>query len=378
MAPLDTRYQAAMVLSGVGDSLGYKNGEWLLCLSGIKIHEELEKLGGVNNTVIKPPEWKASPCTLLNIHTANALTKWEYKNVNDFELTNVAKQYKNTTDAYDMKERHPDETLIAALEKLNPDGDQGPIGPFDSNGISSTAAVRGMCIGLRHPDPVELHALIKLSIEIGRLLNHHPSGFLGTLTTALFTSYALQRKPVQQWGHGLIKTFPKAMSYVKESGIAVKENVNTWSDFEDKWRWYVRRIETEEKCPKFPCPYDIEKKEEFYESISGNERSGSNGCDATIIAYDVFLSFNGSWEDLCIRSICHGGLSNVICSITASWYGAMYGYDGVKECIYSKVEFWSHLKGLAYKLFHQSYYESLLETPKDLAKLENTENPAIT
>ncbi|XP_045211912.2 uncharacterized protein LOC123563268 [Mercenaria mercenaria] len=149
------------------------------------------------------------------------------------------------------------------------------------------------------------------------------------------------------------------MSYVKERDIDAQENLNAWKDFEQKWKSYVklREIETGEKDPKFPDQYGIKMREEFYESISESKQPGGNGCDATIIAYDVFLSFDGSWEDLCIRSICHGGLSNVTCSITACWYGAMFGYDGVKDCNYKRVEFWRHFKAVGHHLYNHSYHE---------------------
>ena len=44
---MEKRYIAAMVLSGVGDALGYKNGDWEFCHSGEQIHQELKKLGGL-------------------------------------------------------------------------------------------------------------------------------------------------------------------------------------------------------------------------------------------------------------------------------------------------------------------------------------------
>ena len=41
------RYTSAMVHSGVGDALGYKNGDWEFARSGETIHSDVEDLGGV-------------------------------------------------------------------------------------------------------------------------------------------------------------------------------------------------------------------------------------------------------------------------------------------------------------------------------------------
>ena len=47
------RYMAAMVLSGVGNALGYKDGQWEFCSSGKQIHAELKMLGGLSNLKVE-------------------------------------------------------------------------------------------------------------------------------------------------------------------------------------------------------------------------------------------------------------------------------------------------------------------------------------
>ncbi len=43
------------------------------------------------------------------------------------------------------------------------------------------------------------------------------SGFLGSLTTALFASYAIQGKPLVTWGRELMKVIPRAEEYCKKT-----------------------------------------------------------------------------------------------------------------------------------------------------------------
>lgn len=45
--PMLKRYVAAMVMGGVGDSLGYYRGSWEFNFQGTEIHKEVKKLGGL-------------------------------------------------------------------------------------------------------------------------------------------------------------------------------------------------------------------------------------------------------------------------------------------------------------------------------------------
>ena len=51
-AELAERYRASMVLSGVGDAMGYHNGKWEFCHSGRDIHDDLKKMGGLDKLVL--------------------------------------------------------------------------------------------------------------------------------------------------------------------------------------------------------------------------------------------------------------------------------------------------------------------------------------
>ncbi|XP_069725368.1 ADP-ribosylhydrolase ARH1-like isoform X2 [Phaenicophaeus curvirostris] len=63
-----------MVLSGVGDALGYRGGRWEYCTSGAQIHAELAELGGLEAITLEPPEWPVSDDTVLHLATAEGLT----------------------------------------------------------------------------------------------------------------------------------------------------------------------------------------------------------------------------------------------------------------------------------------------------------------
>lgn len=91
----------------------------------------------------------------------------------------------------------------------------------------------------RYPKPDQLLSLVVVAMETGRMTHPHPTGFLGAVASALFTAYAVQRRPMTTWGLGLMnEALPITKSCVQGRGFAVEETERDWNYFSDKWQWY--------------------------------------------------------------------------------------------------------------------------------------------
>ncbi|XP_068760810.1 ADP-ribosylhydrolase ARH1-like [Montipora capricornis] len=348
MAFTNDRFKACMLLSAVGDALGYKNGDWEFCHSGQAIHNELRKLGGLENIDIKG--WIVSDDTVLHLATAEALvSSWATRD----ELFNkVASMYRESMQ--DMAGRAPGNTTMTNCAKLRPGRPGGFVVPFNSHGGGCGAAMRSMCIGLLYNSPEKVDDLIAVSIESGRMTHNHPTGYLGSLASALLTSFAVQGKPVREWGAALVATLPRALSYIKETGRDVKENEENWSYFTNSWTGYLRTrgILHGNSDPLFPDEYSINDRDAFYKSLSYRRGwAGASGHDAPMIAYDALLGAGASWEELCSRAMFHGGDSDSTGVIAGAWWGVLYGMEGVPKKNYEKLEYKKRIEKAAADLF---------------------------
>ena len=362
---LKERYQASMVLAGVGDALGYRNGKWEFNLDGHKIHEELRSMGGLSKLTIKLNDWKVSDDTVLLLATASGLIA---KAIADDEqlFADVASRYKKEM-FRDMAGRSPGVNTREICSKLRPLRPNGYRVPFNPKGGGCGAAMRAMCIGLRYPNTqneISLDKLVKVSIETGRMTHHHPTGYLGSFASALFISLAISNVPVKKWGCILLKLLPKAQQYIKDSGYSVKENLEAWNYFKTSWEKYLERrgINDGESEPKFPAPYGVKEREAFYKSLAFRNSAGSSGHDAPMIAYDALLATGCNWEKLCHHGMLHGGDNDSTGVIAGACFGAMYGFQGVPKCNYEHVEYHDKLSKAGRDLYKIALEDSSTQT----------------
>ncbi|RUS89934.1 hypothetical protein EGW08_002286 [Elysia chlorotica] len=351
---LRNRYAQAMILSGVGDALGYKNGSWEFCHSGESIYKEMKDLGGLDTIQVKVPNWLVSDDTVMHLATGEALIESSNQDQKKLFLT-LAKAYKESM--HDMIGRAPGMTCMNCTHQLKPLRPDGYRIPFNAKGGGCGAAMRAMCIGLRYPRPEQLNDLITVSVEAGRMTHHHPTGFLGSLAAALFTAYAVQEKPAKSWGRGLLDTLPLALKYIESDGYCVKENKDAWAYFTTQWEKYLesRSLKDGTAEPVFPDKYGFKERDAFVKSVSYSGWGGSSGHDAPMIAYDAYLGAAGNWKELCYRSMFHAGDSDSTGVIAACWFGVTHGINSVPEKNHAHVEYRDRLENVGLKLYDLAF-----------------------
>eukprot|EP01080_Neovahlkampfia_damariscottae_P003864 gene3864-7024_t len=346
----EEKYVASMVLAAVGDVLGYKNGSWEFCFSGEKIHKELDELGGLKN--VKVDDWKYSDDTVMHIATSKALLH-SFKTIDEI-MTQMAKEY---IDCWtDMPGRAAGPTCGYGVRKLK--SIKWNEVEYNKSGGGCGGSMRAMCIGLAFPNEKNRDLLISISIESGRLTHNHPTGFLGAMVSAAFTSLALEKVPPKKWGYILLNDLlPRCEKYLestKRDWKMIKEDMKI---FEKQFTNYlkIRGILDGKNDPVFPNEYGIKERDEFYKKWSYAGWGGASGDDSCIIAYDAILGASDNWEELMKRGAFHYGDSDSTGTIAGAWFGALYGFKGVYYNNYENLEKRKEITNLGMKLYQKCW-----------------------
>ncbi|CAD7681083.1 unnamed protein product [Nyctereutes procyonoides] len=350
------KFKAAMLLGAVGDALGHRNARKDSGAPGRKAREELQTGGDLDHP--SPEKWWVSDNTIMHLTTAGALTT-DYWCLDDL-YREMVKRYVEVLEK--LPEHWADPATLEGCSQLKPDNYLlAWHTPFNEKGSGFGAATKAMCIGMRYWKPERLETLVEVSIECGRMTHNHPTGFLGSLCTALFASYAAQGKPLEQWGRDMMRTVPLAEEYCKKTIRHLSEYQEHWFYFEAKWQFYLEERKLSEDTGSkaiFPDHYDAEERDKAYRKWSSEGRGGRRGHDAPMIAYDALLGAGDDWTELCHRAMCHGGESGATGTIAGCLFGLLHGLDTVPAGLYQDLEHKEELVQLGEALYRLSTEEN--------------------
>lgn len=384
---MQDKYIACMLLHAVGDTVGYKNSEWEFKRGRYdrtleKVYEYIE-LGGVTHISLK--DWNVSDDTIMHIQTAASILE-DFDNLN--ALGNIFK--KNYLDALNQFEqegfdlRSPGLTMLASLRRLRDGGLWNEL-PYDFNTGGAGSSMRTLCIGLAFYGEANRHKLIQISIESSRITHNSTTGYLGGLTSALFTAFAVEKKPIYEWPFALLELFNSSviLKYIKTSERGVDSFLKDSHVFIGKWQRYVDdKFDEEHKPVKRKSDRNLVYRSAYYSETfgynvpstnklpqlnadiqnndnGGNRFIGSGGDDSVIIAYDCLVDAGNNWEKLVYYSMLHMGDTDTTGCIAGGLFGILHGMDDVPKNFLEHLEYKDVLEKLG-KDLHTKFNVNLV------------------
>lgn len=371
----------------VGDTIGYFNGRWEFNYGNIRAGPEYSNemlyefiaLGGINNLSIE--NWKASDDTILYIATMEILGN-EIDNVNE-STKKLVNLNTNSNDANTLPDniiffgeklrnaylasrslienRDPGQTTMDSLAiQENKKWDQLS---YNSRAIGNGSAMRSGCIGIFYPGKFNRLELISRAIESSRITHNSTVANLGSVTAALFTAYALEKKPVNIWPRKLFKFLQSSIidDYMKKyHSDEFPQYDREKTIFIGQWDNYLnRRFNGTQKIEQKFMKNIVERYKYLSENFSkGCDIPGACADDALIFAYDALLQSEGVLEKVVIYSALHPGDSDTVASIALSWYGAYYHTIDNEICAEHYFENLEFKKRLI-KIFNDNIYKML-------------------
>lgn len=319
----------------IGDTIGYNNGKWEFNYGNQ--HQEPEYvneliydfiyLGGIND--IQIINLKASDDTILYFATLKVLLDLNLTSVDSVNVNDYGKKLQESYIKLLPKiiNRHPGVTIVNSLE-IQKNIEWKKL-PYDSRAIGAGAAMRSGCIGILYPGINNRYNLIIFAIESSRITHNSAISILASVTSALFTAFALERRPLNNWVNKLLKviSYGDIDSYIKSTyPDQYKEYARDKVIFVGQWKKYLELFGDSHHLDTKMMKNLVLRYKYLSENFSkGCDIPGSCGDDCLIFAYDSLTRCNGSIEKLLFYSILHPGDSDTIGSIAFSWYGAYYG-----------------------------------------------------
>ena len=369
---IENKYISAFILHALGDTIGFRNGEWefnyfqqeITLDMTTEILYDFIDLGGING--INLDGWYVSDDTIINMAVANGLLQNKIKHsylFNDDTLHNIKQEIiiafnQMIDDKTHNKNRYFGKTTFKYIKIINEKGIDGRNLPYDENSGGNGAAMRSGPIGLAFFGEKYRDLLIKSSIEQSKITHNNAFGYLGGLSVALFTAFAVEKIDINKWTFLLIDILDS--NNVKKY---ISSDVNDQKDyvlFINYWRKYIdTRFENNVPITSRSHKNLIFRSRYYYENFTKDTRGpfiGESGLCAVIMAYDSLIDSNGKWEKLVVYAGLHLGDSDTVCAIAGFLFGILYGMADVPKNNLIHLEYYDELFKLGtsmYKRYHK-------------------------
>jgi ADP-ribosylarginine hydrolase len=362
---IEERYIATMLLHALGDTIGFKNGDWEFFPKNTVYGSTLEKLyefielGGINNINLK--HWNVSDDTILHMSIARSLIM-PYNNLDELE-NNTTKMIIKANDTMQLDKKNNKNRYIGiAVEKhalMLKDGKKWKDFEFDKMGGGNGSAMRNNCIGLAFFGKNNRDKLIEYAINSSKMTHTNPIGWLGGLSTALLTAFILENIEIQKW-------IPEMLQIMESKNVKKYLNPNNqeeqiaFEEFIQCWKTYYETRFIRGTLVKPKSHSNLIQRLIFYNNIfdvNPMSKMGLSGYAAVIVAYDCLLDAGNNWEKLVIYSMINIFDSDTIGAIAGGLFGTLYGLSNIPPNNLKYIEFKDKLIKIG-KLLYKKYYKN--------------------
>lgn len=354
---LNEKFKACIILHALGDTIGFKNGDWEFNYDqqvdpeySNDILYEFISLGGIIG--INLEDWIISDDTIMHIETCKGLLE-ETDNINKFGDI-LSKKYINCLK--NMDRRYPGTRTVKSLELIKSGIEWFKI-LYDPMAGGSGGSMRTSAIGLAFYQENNIDKLIAYSIEASRITHNSVIGYMGGLVSALFTSYAIRNIKINKWPFMLIKLIEsnKIDNYLKKTR-GYDNYLKDKNQFLGFWKKYIElrfkgnyiNDDISMRIPQIRTEFFME-----HFSLNPNIGPGFLGHDSVLVAYDAIALSKNNWETLVVYSMLHMGDSDSTGCIAASWYGALYGFEKVPNNNLKYLEYKQELEKLGNSMYNK-------------------------
>lgn len=377
------KYFASIYLAMVGDKIGFGDGyqemnslydmltiennkDFLANAEGVTYQILYIFLadGGISN--INLNILSISDDTVMHLDTVKGLLE-HYNNIN--ELTdNILKHYlESFKDLNFMKNKLlAGKQTIDSIKKIQ-SGTNWSKFVYNKNAGGNGSVMRSMCIGLAFHRPSDLNKLIETCILSTLITHPNCTACIGSIVSALFTSYALNGINPEKWifelldilesdmiDKILLKIRPTFIDNFKDDKQSFIFKLNTYieTSFDENYNYSINSKHNRAVYPWKRIYYYFDNfitdKKLFY--------VGAGADDCVIIAYDCLLLSKNNYERLIYTSMIIVGDSDTIGSVASSWYGALYGINNILNTnLIEENEEYNNIKKISEQLYYKYY-----------------------